>query len=77
MATPNPTTPLSTGTLEQIGLYNLLSRIAKGHTDVDTFLLTTLHERGLIDFNTVTLTHEGELELQSLAVTLGWFYPDI
>lgn len=67
--------PLTTAKLAEIGLYNLLTRIAQGHVDVDPFLLASLREKGFIDLTSVALTDAGADELRSLAAQLGWFRP--
>ena len=72
-----PTSPITTATLEELGLYNLLTRVALGHTDVDAFLLTTLREKGFVGTDAISLTPTGEQTLQGLTVKLGWFYPDM
>ena len=74
MSTPDPS--VSTASLEDIGLYNLLTRIAKGQADVDPFLLVSLREKGFIGVDSVVLTDVGEQALRGLTVQLGWFYPD-
>ena len=66
----------STSHLEEVGLYNVLTHIAKGQSDVDPFLLTTLREKGLVSFESAELTDSGWEALQALTVQLGWFYPD-
>ena len=74
MATLQPTT---TGKLEEIGLYNLLTRIAQGRTDVDPLVLVTLRDKGFICSDAVSLTDVGVQTLQGLTVQLGWFYPEV
>lgn len=66
----------STSHLEEVGLYNVLTQIAKGLDDVEPFLLTTLREKGLVSIESVELTDSGSEALQALTVQLGWFYPD-
>lgn len=73
--TIEPSHPRSTGALEEIGLYNLLNRIARGDASVDGFLLEGLRQRGYVESHGI-LTDDGKDELMRLAVRLGWFYPD-
>ena len=67
---------VSTATLEDIGLYNLLTRIARGQADVDPLLLLMLQDKGLVLGDAVALSDAGEQALQELTVKFGWFYPD-
>ncbi|HSR64939.1 MAG TPA: hypothetical protein VLM17_04955 [Xanthomonadaceae bacterium] len=71
-----PTHPRTTGALEEIGLYNLLNRVARGQQDIDLFVLTALRQRGFLDADRLALSESGRDELKRLAVCLGWFYPD-
>lgn len=73
------TTPIpeSTATLEEIGLYNVLTCIARGHADLDPFLLGTLRDKGFVHADLASLTADGEQTLRGLTVSLGWFYPDV
>ena len=71
-----PDVSVSTATLEDIGLYNLLTRIARGDTDVDPLLLLTLRDKGFLAGDVVSLSAAGEQMLQGLTVKLGWFYPE-
>jgi len=68
---------VSTATLEELGLYNLLTCIARGNTDLDPFLLGTLRDKGFVHADLVSLTDDGAHTLQGLTVKLGWFYPDV
>lgn len=77
MSSVQPSLPVpSTSHLEEVGLYNVLTQIAKGLDDVDLFLLATLREKGLVSLESVELTDSGWQALQALTVQLGWFYPD-
>ena len=67
---------VSTASLEDIGLYNLLTRIARGETDVDPLLLLMLQDKGFVARDAVALSETGEQELKGLTVKFGWFYPD-
>lgn len=40
--------PRITGKLEELGLYNLLTRVAQGRPDFDPFVLVTLREKGFV-----------------------------
>jgi len=73
-AAPNS---VSTATLEELGLYNLLTCIARGEADLDPFLLGTLRDKGFVHADLASLTADGEQALQGLTVKLGWFYPDV
>lgn len=72
-----PINPRSTGDLEQIGLYNVLNRVARGDGDIDSLVLITLRQRGLVDPQGLQLTQLGEAELMRLAQELGWFFPEV
>ena len=77
MSSVQPSLPVpSTSHLEEVGLYNVLTQIAKGLDDVDLFLLATLREKGLVSLESVELTDSGWQAMQALTVQLGWFYPD-
>lgn len=67
---------VSTATLEDIGLYNLLTRIARGQTDVDPLLLLGLRDKGFVCGDPASLSEAGEQMLQGLTIKFGWFYPD-
>ena len=71
-----PSSPRTTGKLEEIGLYNMLTRIAQGQADVDPFVLVTLREKGFVGTD-MALTDLGTQTLQGLTVQLGWFYPEV
>ena len=68
---------ISRGSLEELGLYNVLTRVTLGDTDVDPFLLTTLREKGFVDLDAMSLTEAGAHTLRALTVRLGWFYPEV
>lgn len=70
-------TPRITGKLEELGLYNLLTRVAQGRPDLDPFVLVTLREKGFVAADSVSLTTLGTQTLQGLTVQLGWFYPEV
>ena len=62
------TLPLS---LEEIGLYNLLTRVNAGNGTVDGFLRFNLLQRGMVlDDEPLRLSARGLLELQRLAEQL-------
>ena len=67
---------VSTASLKDIGLYDILTRVAKGQADVDPFLLVSLREKGFVGLDSLVLTDIGEQALRGLTVQLGWFYPD-
>lgn len=66
----------STASLEEIGLYNVLTCIAKAQGNVEPFLLATLREKGLVTLDDVALTVVGVHTLKALTIRLGWFYPE-
>lgn len=70
------TASVSQGSLEEIGLYNVLTRVAQGHVDIDPFLLSTLREKGFVERDAIALTRDGTRTMRALTVRLGWFYPD-
>lgn len=70
------TASVSQGSLEEIGLYNVLTRVAQGHVDIDPFLLSTLREKGFVERDAMALTCDGTRTMRALTVRLGWFYPD-
>jgi hypothetical protein len=72
-----PSSPRITAKLEEIGLYNMLTRIVQGQSDVDPFVLATLREKGFVGAETLSLTDLGLQTLQGLTVQLGWFYPEV
>ena len=74
--TPRPAS-ISRGSLEELGLYNVLTRVALADPDVDPFLLTTLREKGFVDLDAMSLTEAGMQTLRALTVRLGWFYPEV
>jgi hypothetical protein len=67
---------ISSGSLEELGLYNVLTRVALGHADIDPFLLATLREKGFVDLHAMSLTDAGARTLRALTVRMGWFYPE-
>lgn len=67
---------VSQGSLEELGLYNVLTRVAQGHVDIDPFLLSALREKGFVQRDAMALTHDGTRTMRALTVRLGWFYPD-
>jgi hypothetical protein len=66
----------SKASLEEIGLYNVLTSIAQGQGNVEPFLLATLREKGLVTLDDVALTVVGVQTLKALTIRLGWFYPE-
>lgn len=67
---------VSQGSLEELGLYNVLTRVAQGHVDIDPFLLSALREKGFVQRDAMALTHDGTRTMRALTVRLGWFYPE-
>ena len=77
MSSPTPfPSPRTTGSLEEIGLYNLLNRVARGDATVDDFLLHNLRLRGFVELDALALSEAGCEMLRALAIQLGWFFPD-
>ena len=70
-----PPLPVNTATLEEIGLYNLLTRVSMGRPDMDPFLLVTLQEKGLVAPDSLALSEAGAQRLQDLIVKFGASYP--
>ena len=70
------TSSVSQGSLEELGLYNVLTRVAQGHPDIDPFLLSTLREKGFVQRDAMALTPDGTRTMRALTVRLGWFYPE-
>ena len=70
------TASVSQGSLEELGLYNVLTRVAQGHADIDPFLLATLREKGFVQRDAMALTRDGTRTMRALTVRLGWFYPE-
>lgn len=73
---PPPSYPRKTAGLEEIGLYNLLNRVARGGANIDELLLHNLRRQGYVESESQTLTVVGRDKLRALATLLGWFYPE-
>jgi hypothetical protein len=72
-----PNASISRGSLEELGLYNVLTRVAVGDADVDPFLLATLREKGFVALDAMSLTEAGLHTLKALTIRMGWFYPEL